>query len=328
MEKLLEIINKFPGHRVGVIGDLILDRYLACEVKRISPEAPVPVAKVLDEKVVLGGAANVAANVRSLGGAAEVLGIVGMDAEGKLMLKMFKERGIESPLSFKSSGRPTTVKTRLISGNQQIVRIDKESNENVSPGEEVKIMERLPAFLDRNEIIVISDYAKGLVTESLAQEIIRLALERGIKVLSDPVPETFYKFKNSYLVKPNKDEAENIAGIKFKDDYSNADEILKVLHKKFNSNLAVTLGKDGMMISERKGISRAKSLAREVYDVSGAGDTVMAALALGLASGADLFSSCLIGNHSAGLAVGKVGTAEVSASELLEVIRLNEGENS
>src|SRR3989304_2472728 len=306
MEKLLEIINKFPGHRVGVIGDLILDRYLACEVKRISPEAPVPVAKVLDEKVVLGGAANVAANVRSLGGAAEVLGIVGMDAEGKLMLKMFKERGIESPLSFKSSGRPTTVKTRLISGNQQIVRIDKE----------------------RNEIIVISDYAKGLVTESLAQEIIRRALERGIKVLSDPVPETFYKFKNSYLVKPNKDEAENIAGIKFKDDYSNADEILKVLHKKFNSNLAVTLGKEGMMISERKGISRAKSLAREVYDVSGAGDTVMAALALGLASGADLFSSCLIGNHSAGLAVGKVGTAEVSASELLEVIRLNEGENS
>src|SRR3989344_508531 len=285
MEKLLEIINKFPGHRVGVIGDLILDRYLACEVKRISPEAPVPVARVLDEIFVLGGAANVAANVRSLGGAAEVLGIVGMDAEGKLMLKMFKERGKETPLYFKSSCRPTTVKTRLISGNQQIVRIDKESNENISPGEEVKIMERLPAFLDRNEIIVISDYAKGLVTES-------------------------------------------IAGIKFKDDYSNADEILKVLHKKFNSNLAVTLGKDGMMISERKGISRAKSLAREVYDVSGAGDTVMAALALGLASGADLFSSCLIGNHSAGLAVGKVGTAEVSASELLEVIRLNEGENS
>src|SRR3990167_1441676 len=127
MEKLLEIINKFPGHRVGVIGDLILDRYLACEVKRISPEAPVPVAKVLDEKFVLGGAANVG----SLGGAAEVLGIVGMDAEGKLMSKMFKERGIESPLSFKSSGRPTTVKTRLISGNQQIVRIDKESNENI-----------------------------------------------------------------------------------------------------------------------------------------------------------------------------------------------------
>ncbi|OGF51415.1 hypothetical protein A3I27_00130 [Candidatus Giovannonibacteria bacterium RIFCSPLOWO2_02_FULL_43_11b] len=321
MDQLSKIIENFPGKRVGIVGDLMLDRYLSCEIKRISQEAPIPIAKVLNEKFVLGGAANVAANVRSLGGEAEVLGLFGTDSKGEMMLKMLREQGIERSLSLKSSDRPTTVKTRIVSGNHQIVRIDMESDENISKNEEEEILSRLPEFLDRSEIIIISDYAKGFVTENLAKKIILLAKERGIKVLVDP--KKFEYFTGAYLIKPNKEEAEHTAGVRFMADYSNASEILKILHEKFNSNLAVTLGKDGMMISEGKGISRTKSLAKEVYDVSGAGDTVMAALALGLASGSDLKTSALISNYAAGVAVSKVGTATVSVLEVLELIKKN-----
>lgn len=322
MDKIVDVVNKFSGKRIGIVGDLMLDRYLFAEVRRISQEAPVPVAKVTGEKYVLGGAANVAANVASLGGAAEVFGLVGDDAKGELMIKILSEQGIECGLSFISS-RPTTVKTRLISGNQQIVRVDREEDHNISQMEEERIIKRMPAFLEKVDVVVISDYAKGLVTENVAKEIIHLAAERGMKVLSDPVPETFHKFKNSYLIKPNKGEAEFIAGVKFKKDYSNISEVMGILREKLDSNFVITLGGDGMAVSEGKEVSMVPTVAREVYDVSGAGDTVIATLALGFAAGGDLKTSCLISNYCAGIVVGKIGTSTASSLELIESINKN-----
>lgn len=325
MNHLIEIIGKFPGKKVGIIGDLMLDRYLICDVTRISPEAPVPVAKIIEEKFVLGGAANVAANVKSLGGKVEVLGLVGTDAGGERMSKLFDGQGIGSSL-LEAQGRPTTVKTRLISMNQQIVRVDKESSENISAYEEKEILKRLPAFLEKNEIIIISDYAKGLMTENLTRQIISLAQKRGIKVLSDPKTTKFEKFKNSYIVKPNKEQAELMSGTKLEKDYSNLLEMMRVLAKKMCSILVVTLGKDGLAIHEKGGIERISSTAAagEVYDVSGAGDAVISGLALAIASGADLKEAALIGNYLAGIAVSKIGTATSSASELTGLIKQKE----
>lgn len=303
-----------------MIGDLILDRYLFCEVGRISPEAPVPVAKVLDEKYVLGGAANVAANVQSLGGEARILGVAGNDSRADLLRELFRHNGIDFEIVLEE-GRPTTAKTRLLAQGQQMVRVDREDSKDILSETEARIIALLPSFLEKVEILILSDYAKGVVTSSLAKKIIELARGRRIKVLVDPVPETFEKFRDAYLIKPNKKEAEVLAGAKFRDDYSNLSEVLRILQARFNSNLVVTLGKDGLAVWEGEGVYRIETAARSVYDVSGAGDTVMAGLALGLASGADLKTAAQISNFSAGVAVAKLGTATVSSAELKEALR-------
>lgn len=324
---LLDIIKKFNDQKIGVIGDLMLDRYLFCEVNRISPEAPVPVARVYDEKFVLGGAGNVAANVASMGGVVLVLGIIGQDQRGESIKNIFKNSGINFEFSYNSSDRPTTVKTRLISGSQQIVRIDREMSEEISFNEEKIFLDTLPKFLDNLDLVIISDYAKGFVTENLAKKIIESCNDRGIKVFADPVPETFYKFKNCFLVKPNKKEAETISQVKLKKDYSNIQDLMKALHLKFNSNLVVTLGSDGMAVWENDDVYRIQTSAREVFDVSGAGDSVMAALGLAIAAGANLNEAALIGSYAAGIVVGKMGTATVSQGELSNIIE-NERKNT
>ena len=275
------------------------------------------------EKYVLVGAENVAANVQSLGGQAEVFGLIGADGKGDVMLKAFENGGIGYRFSFSASNRPTTVKTRLIAGGQQVVRVDRESSEEISSVEEERVLKRLPSFIEKIGVIIISDYAKGLVTNKIAEEVIKLAQERGIKVLSDPVSETFHKFKNSYLIKPNKKEAEQISGMKFQKDYLNIKEIMDALHSRLAANLVVTLGKDGMATSDEGGIARIPTLAKEVFDVSGAGDTVMAALSLALGAGGDLKTSALLGNYAAGIVVRKLGTATVSVPEILESIKEN-----
>lgn len=320
------LIENFSEKKVGIIGDLMLDRYLFCDVNRISPEAPVPVARVIDEKYVLGGAANVAANVASLGGRAIIFGIIGADPRGELLKNFFKEKGIDFSFTFSAMNRPTTVKTRLISGGQQIVRVDREMTEEINSDEENIFLETLPKFLDAVDIVIISDYDKGLVTENIAKKVIEFGEEKKMKVLADPVPHTFHKYINAFMIKPNKKEAEEISGIKLKKGLSNISEFMQNLHEKLNSNLVVTLGQDGVAISEGENIFVLPTYAREVFDVSGAGDTVMAALALSLASGADLKTAALVGNYSAGIVVGKTGTATVTREELLKLIS-DEGKN-
>ena len=299
----------------------MLDRYLWCEVERISPEAPVPVARVIQEDLRLGGAANVAANLRSLGAKVELNAVVGEDAEGERLKGLLREKGISEEGLISDSTRPTILKTRIMAQGQQMLRVDQEDTRALSPQLEEMILARLPRFLDKVKVVAVSDYAKGFVSERLAAAILEEAQKRTIRVLADPVPDTFGKFRGSYLIKPNRREAEFIAGMRFENDFSNMKELCQALREKLESRLLVTLGKDGMALFEGEEVVRIPTSAKEVFDVSGAGDTVMAALAASISSGADLETASRIANVSAGMVVGKLGTATCSQQELVAALR-------
>lgn len=320
-DNLIKLIKSFPGQKILVIGDLILDKYLWCEIDRISPEAPVPIALVKSASLVLGGAANVANNLASLGAAVDLVGLVGDDESGRLLRQQLLARNISSAGSLVDPTRPTIVKERVMCGTHQSLRIDQEDTKDISPPEEERILRYIIGCLDMVKVIIFSDYAKGLISEKLAQSIIGLARQKSIKVLADPTPHTFQKFINSYLIKPNKKEAESIAQEKFNEDYSNLASIGKKIKNKLNSNLVITLGKDGVAVFDGSEVSLLPTSAREVYDVSGAGDTTIAALALALASGASLKEATAIGNYCAGVVVSKLGTAVCSLEELLEKVQ-------
>jgi D-beta-D-heptose 7-phosphate kinase/D-beta-D-heptose 1-phosphate adenosyltransferase len=304
-----------------VIGDIMLDHYLNCAVERISPEAPVPVAKVQGESFILGGAANVANNLASLGARVELVGRIGKDSQGKIIKSLLKGKKIGSKGVFKSQ-IPTIEKTRIICGNHQLVRVDREiirESESVSGKKAINYILSEISFFDA---IIFSDYAKGFISESFAARIIKKAREKKVKVISDPTPYTFFKFKDSFLIKPNKKAAEIIAGEKFTKDYSNLRKIGKLLQRKAKSDILITLGKDGAAICEGgKFIKIDASDGREVYDVSGAGDTFIAALTLCLASGLSLQDSAIAGNICSGIVVNKLGTAICSKEEFLNALQ-------
>jgi rfaE bifunctional protein kinase chain/domain len=313
---LLKLIKRFPGQKILVIGDLILDKYLWCEVDRISPEAPVPVALVKSESYFLGGAANVANNLAGLGAAVELVGLVGADAAGRLLSQQLQVKNISCAGSLIDSTRPTIVKQRIICGTHQLLRVDYEDTKAISRLEEEKILNYITGLLDTIKVVIFSDYAKGLISEKLAQSIISLAKQKKVKVLADPTPHTFKKFISSDLIKPNKKEAESIAQEKFNDDYSNLARVGAKIKNKLDSDLVITLGKDGVAVFDGPKIFLLPTSAQEVYDVAGAGDTIIAALALALASGASLEEASAIGNYCAGVVVSKLGTATCSIEEL------------
>lgn len=328
MQNLLEFIARFPEQKVLVVGDVMLDRYLWCEVERISPEAPVPVARVTREDWRLGGAANVAANLRSLGAKVEMVGVVGKDSEGVMLQEILRKEGIFDNGVARVSGRPTIMKTRVMAQGQQMLRVDQEDVRPLGAELEEEILARLSRSLEEAKVVVVSDYAKGLVSDELALKILEEAGRRGIKVLADPVPDTFGKFRGSYLIKPNRREAEFIAGMKLENDFSNIKELCQILRERLKSHLLVTLGKDGMALFEGGEVIRIPTSAREVFDVSGAGDTVMAALALSISSGADLQTASRIANVCAGVVVGKLGTATCSREDLDQALgEIHEREN-
>jgi D-beta-D-heptose 7-phosphate kinase/D-beta-D-heptose 1-phosphate adenosyltransferase len=318
---LVRLINNFSKQSVLVIGDLMIDKYLWCDINRISPEAPVPVALVKSESYVLGGAANVANNLVALGATVNLVGLIGNDEPGRLLTKELQTINVSRDGLLVDLTRPTIIKQRVMCGAHQSIRIDYEDVKEINQVEEKKILNYVTNLLDKVKIIIFSDYAKGLISEKLAQSIIALAIQKNIKVLADPTPNTFKKFSNSYLIKPNKKEAEAIANEKFNKDYSNLSIIGEKIRSQLNSNLVITLGKDGVAVFNESKLSLLPTFAREVYDVSGAGDTTIAALALSLASGASLEDATAIGNYCAGVVVSKIGTASCSLEELLRVMQ-------
>jgi len=315
-ERLLNIIRNFKNQKIIVFGDLMLDKYLWTVVDRISPEAPVQVAKVENETFALGGAANVANNLASLGVSVDLVGLIGNDADGVLLRQMLKERHIAFS-GLVGNQRSTVSKTRVFCGNYQLLRIDKED-----VGEIEKKVEKLFFNYFKNNLsgvgaIIFSDYAKHLISPKFYESIIKLAARNKIKTFADPTPSTFYKFKNVYLIKPNRKEAEHIVGQKISDNFSNLKEICGKLNEKFNANVVITLGKDGMAVLDGSKFFRLKTDAKEVYDVSGAGDTTIAVLTASIASGASLEEAAVISNICAGAVVAKLGTAICSFQELL-----------
>ncbi|MCC6503234.1 MAG: D-glycero-beta-D-manno-heptose-7-phosphate kinase [Deltaproteobacteria bacterium] len=312
------LIEKFKKARILVIGDLIMDHFIWGKVRRISPEAPVPVVEVTSESIVLGGSANVVNNIHSLGGRAAVTGVIGADDDGRRLVEMLKVKGIEADGVIKDSRRPTTVKTRIIAHSQQMVRFDREKKDRIEPETSARILSYIKKAAKAADIIVISDYAKGLITRELVEEANAVCKRLGRPVAVDPKVEHFDFYKGVTIVTPNNLEASQASGVEINDDETlhRAGEVL------FNTlgcqALLITRGENGMSLFEDSSETHIPTVAKEVFDVSGAGDTVIGTLALALAGGASFREAAVLANFAAGVVVGKVGTATLSPEELRE----------
>lgn len=306
--------------RVLVVGDLMLDEFLWGRVARISPEAPVPVVEVTAQSFHVGGAGNVAANVRALGGSAALSGVLGMDPAGEKVRHSLDATGVEALLVV-DEGRPTTVKTRIIAHHQQVVRADRERADDVSAEVEGQILEHVRRVLPSCGAVVVSDYQKGVVTAQVMRAVVSLARRRGVPVLVDPKVRHFPLYRGAALVTPNTTEAEQATGIRIRSDEDLEDAGARILRQLRCGAVLVTRGEQGMTLFQRDGASvHIPTAAREVYDVTGAGDTVIAAVGLAVAAGATLLEAAALANLAAGVVVGKLGTATAAPDEVLAAI--------
>ena len=312
-----EILDTLRDRNVVVLGDVMLDEFVWGDVTRISPEAPVPVVDVRRESVHLGGAANVLANLVALGARGSVIGVIGNDAAGERLKTGLRDLGAQDQCLIVDETRPSTIKTRIIAHSQLVVRADRESRTQVNGNLEEKIIASLKEALTEADAFVVSDYDKGVVTPAILREILPLAYER-VPVLIDPKLRNFNAYRPATLVTPNHLEA-----LRMSDSEDHSDDgshhAAKAIREKLGCDaVLITRGDRGMMLLEANGEPvYVKTAAREVYDVTGAGDTVIAALAGALSAGATMLEAASLANHAAGIVVGKVGTATASAAELI-----------
>jgi len=316
-QRALEIVNDFPNRRIVVLGDLMLDEFIWGEVRRISPEAPVPVVEVKRETWHLGGSGNVVSNILELGARATPIGVVGKDESARLLRNRFAERGVETRGIITDQSRPTTRKTRIVAHSQQMVRADRENRAPINVETEDHVIAAFIAELESSDAAIISDYDKGLLTPRVLREVIEACRIHKKRVCLDPKVRNFVHYLNVDVITPNQVEAERATNIEIVDETSLVAAARKISELLYCDNVLITRGEHGMSLLDKKGLmTHIPTVAREVYDVTGAGDTVIATLTLALASGASLEESAIIANHSAGVAVAKLGTATVSAAEL------------
>jgi rfaE bifunctional protein kinase chain/domain len=318
---LRQYLQRFPQASLLVIGDLILDHYVMGRVSRISPEAPVPVVHVESETLRLGGAANVFNNILALGGKADLCGVIGADESGRLLLKeLGKSRSGRGGVII-DHDRPTTRKSRVIAHNQQIVRYDMEGRQELKGTLQKRLLRYVESRIRELSCIVVSDYAKGVVSAALMAELTRMAALRKIPVIVDPKVEHFGYYKGVTVITPNHLEATQAAGLHGDDDHT-INEAGAVIRQRLGcQSVLITRGEKGMSLYEGEGTSwHLPTQARQVYDVTGAGDTVIGTLALALATGASMREAATLANHAAGIVVGMVGTATVSPKQLLEAV--------
>ncbi|HYO64432.1 MAG TPA: D-glycero-beta-D-manno-heptose-7-phosphate kinase [Pyrinomonadaceae bacterium] len=319
-ERAAEVVGRLRGRTVTVYGDVMLDEFVWGDVSRISPEAPVPVVDIRRESVRLGGAANVLANLVALGARARVVGLVGADAAGEKLRARLREAGAlsaEEDLIVDES-RPTTLKTRIIAHNQLVVRADREARAPAAERAEERLAEALTKAVAESDVLVVSDYDKGAVTPRVLGHVLPLALERGVAALVDPKIRNFDAYRPAALVTPNHHEALRLTNTEDDSDEGVARAARSLRARLGCRAVLSTRGERGMMLLEGEGEPVfVPTAAREVYDVTGAGDTVIATLAASLAAGATLFEAASLANHAAGIVVGKVGTATAATHELL-----------
>jgi rfaE bifunctional protein kinase chain/domain len=315
--EIKNIIEKFQNKKIVVLGDLMLDRYFWGKVTRVSPEAPVPVVDIQRETYHMGGAANVASNLKSLGVNAYLCGLVGNDSYGEKFNELAQESGINVKGLYLDSDRPTTVKTRVFGNNQQIVRLDTESKKTVSNKAERHILNTMEE-IEGIDAIIFSDYNKGCLSEIVIREIITQARNRDIPIFVDPKFTNFFEYNNVTLVKPNKKEAEEALNLKF-NDVDSINKAGKQLLKKLNvENVLLTLGADGMVLFEKNGnITSIPTKARSVADVSGAGDTAIASFAATYVATVDVKLASQIANISSGIVCEKPGIVSITKEELI-----------
>ena len=319
-DRLVGLLHNAKGRRIVVVGDAMLDIYLQGDVERISPEAPVPVVRVRDRKFALGGAANVAQNVIAVGAHCALVAAVGDDTGGRRLRAMLTE--IDGPSRSSSDAlvdvaRPTTTKTRIVARAQQVVRVDEEEDADLEGDEIEKLLRAVDRALADADALVLEDYNKGVLVPRVIEEALRKAQERDIPVVVDPKYRNFFLYRGATIFKPNRRELEAALGAAV--DLEHPEALPQTLRRLGVDHLLLTLGERGMaLLSPDGSVERVPTTAREVYDVVGAGDTVTAYLAVILAAGGTPTEAAVIANYAAGVEVGKLGAATVSADEVID----------
>lgn len=314
-DRLTALLDAAGEQRLAVVGDAMLDVYLVGDVDRISPEAPVPVVRVRERRYALGGAANVAQNVSAMGAQSLLVGAVGTDAGGATLRAMLDEMSVESD-HLVEVDRPTTTKTRVLARSQQLVRVDEEDDADLSAGEVERLLDAIHRAVSQADALVLEDYNKGVLVPEVIERSIAWARERGIPVVVDPKYRNFFAYRGATVFKPNRRELEAALGAAINLDHPQA--LPETFARLGVSHLLLTLGERGMaLLSEDSSVVRIPTMAREVYDVVGAGDTVTAYLGATLAAGATAREAAVIANFAAGVEVGKLGAATVTPAEIL-----------
>lgn len=322
--RLESLFEGFKGKRIAIVGDVMVDRYFWGSVARISPEAPVPVVEVESESTRLGGAANVANNVASLGGVPLMIGVVGNDTSGQLLQGILRESGFSSTGLVVDHTRPTTVKTRVIAHHQHVVRIDREVKHDIEPGIQEKILDVLRREIARVDAVILEDYNKGVIVAPLIREIVALARKHSRIVTVDPKFNNFFEYKHVTVFKPNRKESEEALGRRLTTT-THIEEAGRDLLKKLEAeNVLLTMGELGMSLFERSGaVTHVSTQARKVADVSGAGDTVISTLTMALVAGATIKEASSLANYAGGVVVGEVGIVPIEKRALFEAVVQN-----
>ena len=319
-DRLIALLDEFEDTPVVIVGDLMLDEFIWGRVRRISPEAPVPVVEVEDETRSPGGAANVALNVKALGGQPLAIGVIGSDEAGRRLGGLLDDHGIRSGLVI-DNGRPTTVKTRILAHGQQVVRADREDRRALGSPALREVCRRVIEALPGAASLVISDYAKGVVAEALCDAVLPAAARAEAPVFLDPKAGNAGGYGPVAMMTPNQREAESLSGVAIRDAAGLREAGRRLLERFACPHVLITRGDEGMALFGPEGIHEIPAAAREVYDVTGAGDTVIATLAIAHAAGATMEEAARMANYAAGVVVGKVGTAALTPRELAAAIR-------
>ena len=317
-DSLAARVGAFRGKRVLVVGDVILDRYLWGRASRVSPEAPVLVVDVDREEYRLGGAANVAHNVASLGALPVLFGVCGTDIASTSLCALLRERGVDPESGMiEDAGRRTTLKTRIIAHHQQVLRADEETRDALPDSVRAQLLDRVEGALDRADAVILSDYGKGVLSGPLLDRLLPELTRRGIPTAVDPKEEQFFRYKGVTVITPNVAEAGQAWGRRIRNETELAEAGFGLREKLSSKSVLITRGEEGMSLFDEEGHTHIPTKAREVYDVTGAGDTVVATMGVALAARAELAEACVLANHAAGLVVAHLGTAAATAAELI-----------
>jgi D-glycero-beta-D-manno-heptose-7-phosphate kinase len=320
-DRLKTIQKSFAGKRIAVIGDLMLDRYFWGKVTRISPEAPVPIVEIEEDSTRLGGAANVANNIASLGGVPVMIGVVGKDTGAELLRNLMTEKGFPIDGIVVDNSRPTTMKTRVIAHGQHVVRIDQEEKVDLNTDVRSQVYSNLKNHIDSLDGIILEDYNKGVLTKDLILSVVRLAKDKKKIIAVDPKFNNFFEYQGVTIFKPNRKEAEEALGRRLH-SLTDMETAARELLTKLNAeNILLTLGENGMILLEHNGsLAHVETKARHVADVSGAGDTVIATLTMAMVAGASMRESAALANYAGGIVCGEVGIVPIEKGFLIQTI--------
>ncbi|QEC74991.1 D-glycero-beta-D-manno-heptose-7-phosphate kinase [Mucilaginibacter ginsenosidivorax] len=318
-DKVQAIQSSGAKPQILVIGDLMVDHYIIGGATRLSPEAPVPIVNVKKETYTLGGAGNVVQNLVSLGAGVSVAGVIGDDAAATQVFDILANEGVQTLSIIKDSSRPTTVKTRVLAGSHQLVRVDREVTDTVSAAIEDELIDKIARYIEQADMVILSDYNKGLFSPSLTQRVIIEATKYGKKVVIDPKGLNYEKYKGAFIIKPNRKELAEAAKVEKINSIESLQEASKVIFGQTGSEyIVVTLSEEGMVILSELTYKSLPVKATEVFDVTGAGDTVLATMAYFIASGLSVEEACELANHAAAIVIRHVGSATTTIDEIIK----------